>query len=243
MATTNTESIYTVDVEGIEDIAAHIVQRRGEVRCGINPAHFIPEWTVIHPIYRATHVELHIAADPTFTRKWGKRVKIVGGSYSDIRGHAYKRYVMLPFNEQTASLVEGIVDDCRCEVMVFRGQRNRSGLQAWGTVVSFRRDGYRKVSQETTRVEFAVRKIAAAYHQHIERGMIDPYGDEFATLEEERERRSKVHSSEYFNNEILNITAENVSRLAQDALRLSSNGDPEAVTRFAKAIASKGISS
>jgi hypothetical protein len=53
-----------------------------------------------------TQVELHIAPDPAFTRKFGQRVKQAGGRYSAVRG-TDTRYVFLPLSE--AKLIDEII--------------------------------------------------------------------------------------------------------------------------------------
>jgi len=47
-------------------------------------------------VQRATAVELHLSPCPTFTKRFGRRVKALGGRYSDCRGSSYKRFVTVP---------------------------------------------------------------------------------------------------------------------------------------------------
>lgn len=41
-------------------------------------------------------VEMHLPSDSSFTRKFGKRVKDIGGKYSECRGSRYNRFVDIP---------------------------------------------------------------------------------------------------------------------------------------------------
>jgi hypothetical protein len=44
-------------------------------------------------------LELHLRADPDFAVRFGNRIKRVGGSYSNVRGHVRTRYVTVPAGE------------------------------------------------------------------------------------------------------------------------------------------------
>lgn len=52
-----------------------------------------------------------IEADSAWLRKYGKRIKAVGGRYSDIRGsYSNKRFVYMPVSSDTRTLIAEIID-------------------------------------------------------------------------------------------------------------------------------------
>lgn len=74
-------------------------------------------------------VRVDIGADPKFTRKFGQRVKAVGGRYSDVRGHCERRYVHLP--ACALPLADEIARTYRPDVVVVESGRFRElGLRA-----------------------------------------------------------------------------------------------------------------
>ena len=44
------------------------------------------------------HFSAYGAGGSEFTKRFGKRIKALGGRYSDVRGHASKRYVTVPID-------------------------------------------------------------------------------------------------------------------------------------------------
>lgn len=53
-------------------------------------------------------VELHLGPSASFT-KYSKRVKALGGKYSDCRGNTYKRFVTLPWTPEGRELADKLV--------------------------------------------------------------------------------------------------------------------------------------
>jgi hypothetical protein len=53
-------------------------------------------------------VELHIGTSPEFS-KYSKKVKALGGKYSDCRGNTYKRFVTLPWTPEGRELADTLV--------------------------------------------------------------------------------------------------------------------------------------
>ena len=53
-------------------------------------------------------VELHIGTSPEFSR-YSKKVKALGGKYTDCRGYSSKRYVTLPWTEEGRALADKLV--------------------------------------------------------------------------------------------------------------------------------------
>ncbi len=53
-------------------------------------------------------VELHLGTSPEFTR-YSKKVKALGGRYSDCRGNAYKRFVDLPWTPEGRELANKLI--------------------------------------------------------------------------------------------------------------------------------------
>lgn len=52
------------------------------------------------------HIEMHIAPTSDFTTKgWAKKVKAVGGTYSQARGYADRRFVTLPTTPEGLKLM------------------------------------------------------------------------------------------------------------------------------------------
>ena len=59
-------------------------------------------------IPQPTEVELHLGTSPEFT-KYSKRVKALGGKYSDCRGNTSKRFVTLPWTPEGRELADKLV--------------------------------------------------------------------------------------------------------------------------------------
>lgn len=53
-------------------------------------------------------VELHLSASPEFSR-YSKKVKALGGQYSECRGNTYKRFVDLPWTEEGRALANKLI--------------------------------------------------------------------------------------------------------------------------------------
>lgn len=66
------------------------------------------------------HIELHIEPAPDFTKRFGAKVKKVGGRYSEVRGDKSKRFVTIPVTAFTTALVQDIVSEFRCDTVVLR---------------------------------------------------------------------------------------------------------------------------
>ena len=50
----------------------------------------------------ATDIELHVNGNTALTKRFGKKIKAAGGTYSECRGHSYKRFVTLPIEGNEA---------------------------------------------------------------------------------------------------------------------------------------------
>jgi len=55
-------------------------------------------------------VELHLRPSPEFSR-YSKKVKALGGRYSECRGNAYKRFVHLPWTEEGRALANRLIEE------------------------------------------------------------------------------------------------------------------------------------
>ncbi len=60
----------------------------------------------------ALHVNIACTDATTFTRKYGQRVKEVGGTYSACRGYETRRTVLVPLRRDTKELINAIIHDC-----------------------------------------------------------------------------------------------------------------------------------
>lgn len=73
-------------------------------------------------------VELHLRADAELPKRFGQRIKAVGGGYSKCRGHTDKRFVKVPINE--IELINELITtfpDYRSTTVIFRGMSVRLG--------------------------------------------------------------------------------------------------------------------
>ena len=61
--------------------------------------HYIP-----HP----GQIEIHLGGSPEFSR-YSKKVKALGGRYSDCRGYASSRYIHLPWNDEGRALANKLI--------------------------------------------------------------------------------------------------------------------------------------
>ena len=55
--------------------------------------------------------EIHCKPDAAFTRKYGRKVKAVGGSYGDCRGYAETRYVVIPDSPEGRKVADAVIRD------------------------------------------------------------------------------------------------------------------------------------
>lgn len=62
-------------------------------------------------IKQPTSFELHINSDPDFTKKFGKKVKAIGGHYRACRGYQTTRFVHIPNTEEGRELAQAILDE------------------------------------------------------------------------------------------------------------------------------------
>lgn len=62
----------------------------------------------MHFIPAPKSIELHLSGSPLFT-KYSKKVKALGGRYSECRGHSHTRYVHLPFTSDGRALANRLV--------------------------------------------------------------------------------------------------------------------------------------
>lgn len=53
--------------------------------------------------------EIHCNASPDFTRKYGRKVKAVGGTYSVCRGYSEKRYVKIPNTPEGRKVADAVI--------------------------------------------------------------------------------------------------------------------------------------
>jgi hypothetical protein len=86
-------------------------------------------------IPQPTEVELHLGTSSDFSR-YSKRVKALGGRYSDCRGNASKRYVTLPWSDEGRALANKLFEEfvwCQKTTLIVRGvdsYRNKH-VHAW----------------------------------------------------------------------------------------------------------------
>ena len=80
------------------------------------------------PFPMATSVCLHITTDPTFTRKYGKKVKEAGGYYSSVIGLTSTRYVFIPFDPRNFELIDKIVEKFEAFTLIIKGNFNGEGI-------------------------------------------------------------------------------------------------------------------
>jgi hypothetical protein len=74
----------------------------------MNAAETVDEFPCVFPGVK--EFELHISPDPDFTAKgWGKRVKALGGRFSEARGMNDRRFVHVPATEKGVLLVADIL--------------------------------------------------------------------------------------------------------------------------------------
>lgn len=83
-------------------------------------------------------IELHLGTSPEFSR-YSKKVKALGGRYSECRGHRSNRYVHLPWNEEGRSLANRLVAEFgrgdRRTVAIVRGVDSFRGRHVHAQVV------------------------------------------------------------------------------------------------------------
>jgi hypothetical protein len=106
------------------------------------------------------NVELHLSPSTEFTRKYGKKVKAVGGNYSQVRGNSFQRFVTVPASEK--ELIDNLVTEFpkrnsneRGTVMILRDLDDAAkealkcggSVQAWATVYYHRHNSQYKPSQ------------------------------------------------------------------------------------------------
>jgi len=79
-------------------------------------------------------IELHLSYSTGFARKYGKRVRAAGGTYSECRGNQTKRYVTISTNPLNHKLINDILWDVSPDVVMLRGAsqgvRDRIGTVA-----------------------------------------------------------------------------------------------------------------
>jgi hypothetical protein len=83
------------------------------------------------PFLGPEHIELRLSGDPDFPKKFGKRVKAVGGSYTEARGGFTDRFVTLP--AAALDLADEISATFGLRHLILRGG-SASGLAAANTV-------------------------------------------------------------------------------------------------------------
>lgn len=133
-------------------------------------------------------VRLDLNNDPAFVKKFGKRVKAAGGSYSECRGHQETRFVNLPCSEE--ALINAIwAEFGRWEstskksgkkkgVMVATLPTGYSGLPAWVTV--------HQVEMSDPDPAYALRcNLAQALLHARERGLSDSVSAPLTVAEKE----------------------------------------------------------
>jgi hypothetical protein len=112
-------------------------------------------------------IELKLNADPALTQKYGRRIKMVGGDYTQVRGGAQERIVRIPDNEKdlmTTLLREfgNKIEDAAEKLAAVPDVR--SAVQGLKTFVRAHNPGMTD-TEITAAVEIAVKKILVAYEQ------------------------------------------------------------------------------
>lgn len=85
-------------------------------------------------------VELHLNPDPSLPRRFGKRIKKMGGSYRAARGHADTRFVSIPWTAEGRDLANTLVEQfgrdfgSKKTVCIMRGGEIKHTFPAWVVV-------------------------------------------------------------------------------------------------------------
>lgn len=56
-------------------------------------------------------IELHLNSSPEFTKKYGKKVKELKGTYNKCRGYSSERFVTIPVNEESKPVIQKIFNE------------------------------------------------------------------------------------------------------------------------------------
>jgi len=80
-------------------------------------------------------VRMDLTTSPSLVKRFGKKIKTAGGTYSKCRGYADYRYVSLPLNDDTRDLINTLIREYgktggKDTTMVARST-GVSGAQAW----------------------------------------------------------------------------------------------------------------
>ena len=106
-------------------------------------------------------VELHLSPSPEFSRYgYSKKVKTLGGRYSQCRGDAYRRYVTLPWTEEGRELANELVTKFSTgpkTTLIVRGDDSFRGrhVHAWVIVHKIDRGDADPCGSLLARYEFA----------------------------------------------------------------------------------------
>jgi hypothetical protein len=90
-----------------------------------------------------TSIELHLGSSPDLPKRYGRKIKAMGGSYRAARGHDTTRFVHIPATDEGLALCDVLRDQFgsyfrtgqRVATVIFRGPETRN-LQAWQHVFS-----------------------------------------------------------------------------------------------------------
>jgi hypothetical protein len=83
-------------------------------------------------------IELHLNGSPDFTRKYGHKVKSLGGRYSACRGYSIKRFVDVPWTTEGQSLANELIAEfgnSKRTTVVLRGVSTFRGKHVHAHVV------------------------------------------------------------------------------------------------------------
>jgi hypothetical protein len=82
------------------------------------------------------HVELHLDRDPELTAKYGKKIKELGGKYSECRGYDHIRYVDLPWTAAGRALATELMGryPSKKQTIILRNFPRIPDVVAYGSV-------------------------------------------------------------------------------------------------------------
>jgi hypothetical protein len=130
----------------------------------------------VDPYYKPTEIRLDLSPDPTFTRRFGKRVKALGGSYDHVRGYANRRHVHMPFEtSEQRDLVDAML-----QTYPMGGWRKKGTTVVFGCAQRTYPQSWMKVFEvplnSTEPLKDAARSFCKTYDNAIQRKIIDPVG-------------------------------------------------------------------
>lgn len=138
-----------------------------------------------------SELRIDLPSDPDFTRKgWGRRVKSVGGHYSEARGHVSHRFVHVPASEEGVALASSLLNafapsEGRGEILVIVSFKSTPTWARFHDQFRFRRA---RVENSLTWLSDCLEKTRASY-----RAWWDREGRPAAARQAKLEAESRAH--------------------------------------------------